>query len=144
MQEFIQTQILPNLWGAIVGVVGVIWGYFRSMPKERIEKDGGIVENAKKVLEMSEDIAERLEKQLLASDGVISALREKLQIAIESENTCKKALKAIKEEYANFQLLFHDQKIELDALRDECKRLRLAIENKENEGNNINNTLRDN
>ena len=144
MEQFVQEYVLPNLWGALVGVVASLWMWFKGRPKEKIEKDGGIVENAKKVLEMSEDIAERLEKQLLASDGVISALREKLQIAIESENACKKALKAIKQEYANFQVLFNDQKIELDALREECKRLRLAIENKENEDNNINNTMLDN
>lgn len=144
MQEFLQTHVIPNLWGAMVGIVGVIWGYFRSIPKERIENDGGIVDNAKKVLEMSEDIAERLEKQLLASDGVIQALKEKLQLAIENENTCQKALKAIKQEYANFQLLFHDQKIELEALKGECKRLREAIENKKNEDIDIDNGLHSN
>ncbi|GGH24570.1 hypothetical protein FAZ19_16330 [Sphingobacterium alkalisoli] len=141
MQEFIQEYILPNLWGALVGGIGAIWVYIRSKPRERIEQDGGIVDNAKKVLSMSEDIAERLEKQLIASDGVIQALKEKLRIAIEGENTCKKALKAIKEEYANFQLLFHDQKIELQALREECRLLRLAIETKENENNNIGDNL---
>ena len=135
MEQFIQQQILPNLWGAIAAIVGAVWLWWRSKPKEKIEHDGGIVDNAKKVLEMSEDIAERLEKQLMASDGIIAALKEKLQIALEGENTCKKALKAIKQEYANFQLLFHDQKIELDALREECRLLRLAIEGKENEKN---------
>jgi len=140
MNEFLQQHVIPNLWGALVAIVGAVWLWWRSKPKERIENDGGIVDNAKKVLEMSEDIAERLEKQLIASDGVISALKEKLQIAIEGENTCKKALKAIKEEYANFKKLFEEQRIELDALKEECKLLRIAITENE-KTTTINNDL---
>lgn len=132
MDQFLQEHILPNIWGAVAATVGALWFWWRSKPKERIENDGGIVDNAKKVLEMSEDIAERLEKQLISSDGVIQALKEKLQIAIEGENTCKKALKAIKEELYNFKVLFEEQRIELDALKDECRLLRKAIEQNEN------------
>jgi len=131
MEQFLQEHVLPNLWGALATVGGAIWLWWRSKPKERIENDGGIVENAKKVLEMSEGITDRLEKQLEASDGIITALKEKLQIAIEGENTCKKALKAIKEEYSNFKRLFNEQRIEVEALKEECRLLRITIENNE-------------
>ncbi|MGA6117416.1 hypothetical protein [Sphingobacterium anhuiense] len=131
MEQFLQEHVLPNLWGALAAIVGAIWLWWRSKPKERIENDGGIVENAKKVLEMSEGITDRLEKQLEASDGIITALKEKLQIAIEGENTCKKALKAIKEEYSNFKKLFNEQRIEVEALKEECRLLRITIENNE-------------
>ncbi|GGH28239.1 hypothetical protein FAZ19_19675 [Sphingobacterium alkalisoli] len=141
MEQFLQEYVLPNLWGALVGLISTVWVYVRGKKKESVETDGGIVDNAKKVLEMSEDIAERLEKQLIASDGVIQALKEKLKMAIEGENTTKKELIAVREEYANFQLLFHDQKIELEALREECRLLRQAIEQNE-KSTNIDNDLR--
>ena len=131
MDQFLQEHILPNLWGALAAIVGAIWLWWRSKPKERIENDGGIVENAKKVLEMSEGITDRLEKQLEASDGIITALKDKLQIALESDNTCRKSLKALQDEYANFKALFNEQRIEVEALREECKLLRLTIESNE-------------
>lgn len=140
MEQFITEHIIPNIWGAIVAIVGAIWMWIRTKKKEGIENDGGIVDNAKKVLEMSEDIAERLEKQLESSDGIIAALKEKLRLAIESDNTCQKALKAIREEYSNFQILFNEQKVEIEALKEECKLLRLTIEANEN-GKHINDGL---
>ncbi|WP_099367580.1 hypothetical protein [Sphingobacterium sp. 1.A.4] len=128
MEEFIREHVIPNAYGAIAAIVGAVWLWWRSKPKERIENDGGIVENAKKVLEMSEGITERLEKQLEASDGIIEQLKEKLRIALEEENACKKALKAIREELEQFRSLFDAQKIELEGLKEECRLLRLTIE----------------
>lgn len=140
MEEFIREHVLPNLWGACIGVITALWMWIRSRPKEKIENDGGIVENAKKVLEMSEGITERLEKQLEVSDGIIEQLKEKLKIALEEENICKKALKAIREELAEFRTLFDAQKIELESLKDECRLLRLTIEANE-KTDNINDNL---
>src|SRR5690606_16458359 len=128
MENFIQEHVLPNLWGAGIGLITAIWVWIRSRPKEKIENDGGIVENAKKVLEMSEGITERLEKQLEASDGIIEQLKEKLRIALEEENACKKAHKAIREELKQFRNLFEAQKIEHEGLKEECKLLRITIE----------------
>lgn len=139
MGKFFEEHVIPNLWEAGTAVVAAIWVWWKTRPKEKIEKDGGIVDNAKKVLEMSEDIADRLEKQLIASDEIIQQLKEKLRIALEEENSCKKALKAIKEEYANFQKLFNEQKLELDALKEECRLLRVTIEQNE-KTNTINNS----
>lgn len=139
MGKFIDEHVVPNLWEAGTAVVAALWIWWKTRPKEKIEKDGGIVDNAKKVLEMSEDIADRLEKQLVASDEIIQQLKEKLRIALEEENSCKKALKAIKEEYANFQKLFDKQKLELDALKEECRLLRIAIQGNE-KTNTINNS----
>lgn len=131
MEQFIQEYVLPNLWGALVGVVASLWMWFKGRPKEQIEKDGGIVENAKKVLEMSEDIAERLENQLKASDEVITQLKEKLRIELEETNNCKKALRAVKVELEEWRRIADEQKSEITALRQEIELLRLAI--KENE-----------
>lgn len=136
MENIIQEYILPNLWGALVGVIGSLWLWWKGRPKEQIEKDGGIVDNAKKVLEMSEDIAERLEKQLIASDEVISQLKEKLRIELEETNNCKKALKAVKDELLEWKRIANEQKQELIALREECQLLRIAIQ--ENETTDIN------
>ena len=133
MEEFLRDHVLPNLWGAGIGAISAVWIWIRSRPKEKIENDGGIVENAKKVLEMSEGITERLEKQLEASDGIIEQLKEKLRIALEEENKCQKLLKSIREELAQFKMLFDKQKQELEALKEECRLLRLTIENKGNE-----------
>lgn len=134
MENFIQDYVLPNLWGALVGAIGALWVYFREKKKESVETDGGIVDNAKKVLEMSEDIAERLEKQLIQSDEVITQLKEKLRIAIEEENACKKAMKAVKRELEEFKKLADEQRVELLSLREECRLLRIAIQ--ENEKDN--------
>lgn len=131
MEQFLQEYVLPNLWGALVGVIGSLWLWIKGKPKEQIEKDGGIVDNAKKVLEMSEDIAERLEKQLLQSDEVITQLKEKLRIELEETNNCRKALRAIKIELAEWKRVADEQKIELEALREECRLLRLAIQQNE-------------
>lgn len=131
MEQFIQEYILPNLWGALVGVVASLWMWFKGRPKEQIEKDGGIVENAKKVLSMSEDIAQRLENQLKQSDEVITQLKEKLRLEIEETNNCKKALRAVKTELVEWKRVADEQKVELVALRQEIELLRLAI--KENE-----------
>ncbi|SMG32504.1 hypothetical protein [Sphingobacterium psychroaquaticum] len=128
MNEFLQEHVLPNLWGGGVAVISAVWFWYRSKPKEKIENDGGIVDNAKKVLEMSEDIAERLEKQLLAADEVILQYKEKLRIALENENTCQKALKAMRQEYEKFKNLFEEQRVELEALKDECRLLRITLE----------------
>ncbi|WP_313515665.1 hypothetical protein [Sphingobacterium sp.] len=140
MEEFLREHVLPNLYGAFVAIVGAIYMWFKTKKKEGIENDGGIVENAKKVLEMSEGITERLEKQLEASDGIIEQLKEKLRLALEEENTCKKALKAIREELAQFRILFDAQKIELEGLKEECRLLRLTIEANE-KTDNINDSL---
>lgn len=136
MENFIQEYVMPNLWGALVGVIGSLWLWFKGRPKERIEKDGGIVDNAKKVLEMSEDIAERLEAQLLASDAVIAALKEKLRLELDETNSCKKALKAVREELQEWKNVAETQRIEIDALKEECRLLRVTIEKYENTGNN--------
>ena len=142
MKEFLQDYVLPNMsaiWGALFGAIAAIWGYIRIKPKEKLDNEGGNLENAKKSLEISERIADRLEKQLESSDSIIEQLKEKLLLALEEENTCKKALKAIREELAQFKVLFEQQKHELDGLKDECRLLRLTIE--ENEKNN---TITDN
>lgn len=135
MEGFIQEHVLPNLWGALVGIVGSLWLWIRSKPKERIEQDGGIVDNAKKVLEMSEEIAERLEAQLLASDAVIVALKEKLRLELDETNACKKALKAVREELEEWRTVAQNQRIEIDALKEECRLLRITIEKYENSSN---------
>lgn len=131
MIEFIDQHVLPHLWGGLVALVSAIWFYYRSKPKEKIENDGGIVDNAKKVLEMSEDIAERLEKQLLAADEVIVQYKERLRIALENENKCQRALKAIRGEYGDFKKLFEEQRVQLDAIKEKCRLLRTTLEKDE-------------
>lgn len=131
MEQFIQEYVLPNLWGALVGVVASLWMWFKGRPKEQIEKDGGIVENAKKVLEMSEDIAERLENQLKASDEVITQLKEKLRLELEETNNCKKALRAVKIELEEWKRVAEEQKTEIAALRNEIELLRITLKEHE-------------
>lgn len=138
MEHFLQEYVLPNIWGALAGIVGTVWLWWTKKPQAKVEQDGGIVENAKKVLEMSEDIADRLQKQLIASDEVIFQLKEKLRISIQEENSCKKTMQAIALELQHFKSLAEEQRVELEALREECHLLRLAIQ--ENESKNISST----
>jgi|GEM_PF-1490053 len=135
MEEFLKEHILPNAYGAIAAIVGAVWLWWRSKPKEKIENEGGLVGNAKEVLEMSERITERLEKQLEASDGIIESLKEKLRISIDEGNECKKTLNDIRAELADFKALCEGQKLELDALREECRLLRITIEANEKTDN---------
>lgn len=131
MENFFENHLVPSLISAVVGGVASIWAYVKARPKEKIEMDGGIVDNAKKVLEMSEDIAERLHKQLQKSDEIITELKEKLTLVLQSENSCKKALKAAEIELAEFQRKYREQKAELETLEEKWVQLRHVIDENE-------------
>jgi len=105
------------------GVVGFIAG----RPKRKIEHDGGQIENANRVLAMYENIAERLEGQLNKSDAVISSLKDTIVTLREREDTCKKALRDLQNEYDRLVATCDQQHRELSTLRVDIARLKGAI-----------------
>ncbi|MCY4781741.1 hypothetical protein ORI89_18995 [Sphingobacterium sp. UT-1RO-CII-1] len=106
-------------------------GWWAGRPREKADIDSTNIDSAKKVLEMSEDIAERLQAQLVKSDEVIEALKEKFKIELEQGNTCRKALKKVQEELSEWKSIAERQNIELEALRTEIRELRKIIEEHE-------------
>lgn len=111
----------------ITTVVGALIGWLSGRSKEKSLIRAGEIENAAKVLEMSERIANRLEAQLARQMDTINELNTTINNLQRTANESQEQLEVVQYEYKKLKGMYNDQVVELDALRSECAELKAFV-----------------
>lgn len=123
MQQIISELLIPTVTAILTATIT----FFATRKKQGVEIEGGEIENASKVLEMSERITERLEAQLVRSDEVIHSLKETIITLRKEEGVCRDKIKALQADCKKYEDLYKDQLKEVDQLKMDIDSLRILL-----------------
>lgn len=124
MQQFLSELLIPT----ITAIVASIITFISTRTKEKVEIEGGEIENASKVLDMSERIATRLEAQLIKSDEVIHALKDTIITLQADDSACREKVVSLQMDCEKYERLYLEQKNEVEQLRKDCDALRVLLQ----------------
>lgn len=95
MIELLREYVFPNIWGALITAVGWIAVTIRDKRKNAAESDNLMVDAAKKIIDMSGDMAARLESQNEKQQAINDKLRDSLMEITMKYNDCQTQLIAL-------------------------------------------------
>lgn len=123
MQQILSEVLIP----AVTGVIAVLITYFSTRKKEEVQMESLAIENAHKVLEMSEKLQNNMKAQLATSDDVITALKETIQVISSSHANCQERVQALEAELLKHERRYNEKIREIEKLQLDCDALRKIL-----------------
>lgn len=129
MQAILQDVLMP----AVSAIIASLITYFSTRKKEEVHIESMAIENAHKVLAMSEQLQDNLKRQLETSDDVITALKQTIEAVSQNYTNCQERVQVLEAELLKHQRRYNDKIREIEKLQIDCDALRAILR-----GDNIN------
>lgn len=126
MQALFQEVLVPALSALTASLIT----YFSTKKKEAVHIESMAIENAHKVLAMSEQLQNNLRSQLATSDDVITALKETIQAVTGSHQNCQERVRTLEAELLKHERRYNDKIREIERLQLDCDALRNILNGK--------------
>lgn len=125
--DFIETHVLPNLWGSLVVSVAWFAQNIKNRKKDRADTDGALLDNARKVIEMGEGLTERISEQNEKLTAQIEKEREALLEMTDLRNDCQEQLRIVNGLKIDLERSLQIRDKELENFKSTCRNWRKLI-----------------
>lgn len=125
--DFLETYILPNLWGSLAVSVAWIAQNIKNRKKDRADTDGALLDNARKVIEMAEGLTQRINDQNEKLTDQIEKERRALLDMTDLRNDCVEQLRIVNGLKIDLERSLQIRDKELEEFKATCKGWRKLI-----------------
>lgn len=125
--DFLETHVLPNLWGSLAVSVAWIAQNIKNRKKDKADTDGALLDNARKVIEMAEGLTQRINDQNEKLTAQIEKERQALLEMTDLRNDCEEQLRIVNSLKIDLERSLQIRDKELEEFKATCKGWRKLI-----------------